>query len=916
MKIFLSYGHDHNAPLVERIRNDLEAGGHTVWIDKKEIRPGDDWRRRITDGLSDTNWTLGFLSKHSTRNPGVCLDELAIALNARGGAVATVLVEAEGEVDVPVSVSHIQWLDMHDWSAREQQGGAAWEEWYRGKVAEILRLLDHPATKRFAGECEELERRLTPISYVADIGALVDGFVGREWLRQQLDEWRKTARDSRLFWLTGGPGTGKSAFSAWLAHRGGVNVIGINLCRYNSSDRRNPSLVLRTLAFQIATRLPDYRKFLLDRLRIQDPNGIEVARKNANDLFDWLLVDPLRHAIDGGRSADRYLVIIDALDETIVGGRSELAKVLAGSAQKLPSWMAMMVTSRPEAALVRQFGMLKPQEIKADAEQNLHDVREYARKWLDPDERATPETEALINRVVTASGGNFLYLRMLREAVTNERLDLAAPEGLPQGLVGLYEQWFDQRFPEESYEDYRPILDLLVAATHPVPEAWLFRLLGSSEFKTVPLLEKLGSLFPNGPEGIAPFHKSLRDWLTNRQAGPFWLDPDAGPQRLREGLWSAFVAQKTAEETLADKFLVAELPAQMTGLKGDVLRTHLASAGAWADLHRRLEDVAISLSARYAWDPAIAWWQLSGTFAEQAGDTKALSDAHNRIGDILVDRGDFAGSLAQRETARAIAAQQAQAEPGNLKAQRQLSFALSRLGETLRTQGKLAEAAEAYHASLAIDRRLSEADPGNTEWQRDLSLSCNNVGDILVDAGRLTDAQHVFVESLAIRERLLKLAPDNFERQRDLAAAYNNVSDVLRRQNSLDGALETAQLSAAITQRLVETFPKRPEAHHARSVSCNRLGNIHSARGERGAALHAFKGGLSAREHLALLDPGNVNWQLELAGANSNLAGMGDDPARRWLAVVAILRKLKDEGKLPDRGAGLLARAEANVAKL
>jgi TIR domain len=78
MRIFLSYGHDQNSPLVERIGRDLEAAGHEVWIDQSEIKAGEDWRRSIIDGLSDTDWVLGFLSKHSTRDPGVCLDELVI----------------------------------------------------------------------------------------------------------------------------------------------------------------------------------------------------------------------------------------------------------------------------------------------------------------------------------------------------------------------------------------------------------------------------------------------------------------------------------------------------------------------------------------------------------------------------------------------------------------------------------------------------------------------------------------------------------------------------------------------------------------------------------------------------------------------------------------------------------------------
>ena len=49
MKIFFSYPHDTNAPLVERIKADMEAWGHEVWFDAEQIKSGDDWRNAITN---------------------------------------------------------------------------------------------------------------------------------------------------------------------------------------------------------------------------------------------------------------------------------------------------------------------------------------------------------------------------------------------------------------------------------------------------------------------------------------------------------------------------------------------------------------------------------------------------------------------------------------------------------------------------------------------------------------------------------------------------------------------------------------------------------------------------------------------------------------------------------------------------
>ncbi|HEY9175392.1 MAG TPA: TIR domain-containing protein [Verrucomicrobiae bacterium] len=106
LRIFFSYGHDANEELVRRIKTDLEKRGHEVWFDKHEIECGDDWRRAITDGITGSHRVLSFLSKHSTRDPGVCLDEIAIAIGVKGGNIQTILVESEMDVKPPASISH------------------------------------------------------------------------------------------------------------------------------------------------------------------------------------------------------------------------------------------------------------------------------------------------------------------------------------------------------------------------------------------------------------------------------------------------------------------------------------------------------------------------------------------------------------------------------------------------------------------------------------------------------------------------------------------------------------------------------------------------------------------------------------------------------------------------------------------
>lgn len=101
--IFFSYAHDENEWLVQKLKVDIEQRGHKVWIDKSEIKSGDDWRQSITEGILSSSGVIAFLSKHSVRIPGVCLDELRIALSVKNGNIKTVLLEDESEV-LPLQV--------------------------------------------------------------------------------------------------------------------------------------------------------------------------------------------------------------------------------------------------------------------------------------------------------------------------------------------------------------------------------------------------------------------------------------------------------------------------------------------------------------------------------------------------------------------------------------------------------------------------------------------------------------------------------------------------------------------------------------------------------------------------------------------------------------------------------------------
>jgi hypothetical protein len=576
LRIFMSYGHDASEELVLRIKKDLEQRGHDVWFDKSGVKergiaPGDDWRRAITDAIVQSNRVMSFLSKHSTRDPGVCLDEIAIAIGVKGGNIQTILLESETEVKPPPSISHIQWLDMQDWTAR--RGSGAWEEWYQSKFAEIVRVVESEESRRFAGEIEALNHHLKPISSDSRVAALLrKGFIGRTWLIDPIERWRiATDRTSRLFWITGDPGVGKSAFAAHLAHFGRDKVIAAQFVEWDKPDHRDARRVVRSLAFQLATRLPDYRKLLLTL-----PEIAELDRKNdPAELFTCLITNPLGLAIQGGR--ERYLIVIDALDEAGEGERNPLVEMLANNAPLLPDWIGLVVTSRPESAVKSPLRGLDPFVIDTQTEANRADLRAYLHHELGARLAAVEDPDGVVEQILKKSEGVFLYVEGVCRDVAEDRLSLDRLGQFPEGLGGTYFQYFRRQFPDTEHfrRSFRPALGAILAARTPLPVRILQQLFGWRDEELRDFNRALGSLFPviteRGEEIVKPYHKSIQDWLSDEsRSGIFFVSASEGDRLLADHCWRQYLKDVDVMGHYEVNFAVLHLDA--AGRAADAVR--------------------------------------------------------------------------------------------------------------------------------------------------------------------------------------------------------------------------------------------------------------------------------------------------------------------------------------------------------
>jgi len=549
-----------------------------------------------------SNRVLSFLSKYSTRDPGVCRDEIAIAIGVKGGNIQTILVESELEVQPPVNIGHIQWLDMHDWHEKQAIGDAIWETWYQTKLAEIVQVVESEESRRFAGEIDKLNDYLKPIKSDARISQLLSkGFFGRQWLFEAVENWRQDSKlDSRLFWIMGDPGVGKSAFAAQLTHTRGDTIIAAQFCEWDKSDHRDARRVVCSIAFQLATRLPDYRKLLLTLSEIT-----ELDRKDASELFDYLLANPLRSVIDGGR--ERYLIVIDALDEAGENGRNPLVEMLAQNANHLPAWLGIVVTSRPEFDVKTPFQALNPFPLDTKSESNRADIRDYLYSKLVLQLKNGPDADKLIEKILEKSEGVFLYVERFCDDVVQGLISLDKPDQFPQGIGGIFVQYFQRQFPdlEKFRKEVRPGLRAILAAREPLPLEILQKLFNWRDEELQDFIFTLGSLFPvtidlsgkilnydiafpdqlslqyiankANSEVIKPYHKSLSDWLSDKtKAGLYFASVIEGHRMLANTGWQEFLQ----EPRNMTAYSISHLPVHLIDVK-DVTRLMSLFADQW-----------------------------------------------------------------------------------------------------------------------------------------------------------------------------------------------------------------------------------------------------------------------------------------------------------------------------------------------
>ena len=938
INVFFSYAHDdenfeNGAVVVDRLKQLIEekSGGKIkIWLDTYSIPRNKDWRELITGGIVESDRFVGFMSRKALRDPGVCRDELGIAVGSRYGIISCVLLEGERTLNPPAEFTERQWIDLSDWKKKRDEGEAEFERFLNDAADELIGILRDPETLRFNHEVKKLKESLgiSAVDEMTRIDELLKfKMTGRGWLEDQINTWLNDKNGSRVMTLYADPGAGKSLFSAHFQFAN-PNVIAALACDSRSEEYSQTDKITDRLAYLIALRLPDYRRQLMHILT--DKNTLT---KTGHDRFNTLIATPLSRVIDGERSAK--LIIIDGLDEAKSGA---LAEFIRSYHDKLKPYIRILITARPERMLRRQLAPsaeFSCTELNLDeyAETNDADIRQYYEENLEDLLKDRPGCDIFMNRLVKASSGIFYYaftiLPQLRESL--EKGEPLESMTFPKGLNALLLETFLRKFGEpdasgsvEKYNAFvREPLSMVAASPYALPLKTLQKMQGWTNARLEDFLRSLETMLDLSGGFIRLFHKSFTDWLNDSEASAaFYAPQEDGIRSLAAACFKAF--EQGADEMDTYELANASRLLRSAGMKKEYEQLTDSSeytsalkklAKAYAD--DRQHERAAELYLEYA-----------RIFKEKCENSGEPSHAHEAVlGSIYVCRAlinmlDYTAAEVAANAALEIAEEFAENFPDDPNLQRDRSVSYGILGDiaearndykaaegyyakTLEISGKLAEkfpddlflqtdwsasyqgfggiaealydyrAAEGYYAkAFEISERLAEKfkdDPFLQSYRSNLYI---NLGDIAKALNDYKAAEGYYAKALAIRERLEEKFPDDSDFQYDLSVSYNKLGDIAKARNDYKTAEGYYAKAFEISERLAEKFPDDSDFCYNLCIWYDGLGDIAETRNDYGAAEGYYAKALEIRERLAEKYPDDPQMQRDLSVSYNKLGGI------------------------------------------
>ena len=394
----------------------------------------------------------------------------------------------------------------------------------------------------FIGSIDKLKHGMTyktRQSYYGDPTGCMPGT--RVKILADLEVWASNDFDSKVYWIVGMAGTGKSTILHTLCEfLDGKNMLGGSFfCSRGSENGRNARLIVPTIAHALASTSPCIKSEVLKAIE-NEPDLAEPTFNNLVDQFNKLIRDPIKVSV--GNAVKTYkVIVIDAIDECLNHQLvSSLIQLILKSASTLP--LKVLIASRDELLIRHAFTSLPDlrtafylHEVEKDVVRG--DIKVYLETSLariNVDHGHTVDTwptQEEFSALLDRSGTLFIYaataIRYISEGVpfhesrltTMANRDIKSASKLQTSTIDdLYQHVLNQACESKEESEVTPmrqLLSMIVFLQNPLPIQAISSL---SEINAPLYLSSLTSVIhipTHEKDAVTPFHASFPDFVTD-----------------------------------------------------------------------------------------------------------------------------------------------------------------------------------------------------------------------------------------------------------------------------------------------------------------------------------------------------------------------------------------------------------------
>ncbi|KIJ33644.1 hypothetical protein M422DRAFT_264414, partial [Sphaerobolus stellatus SS14] len=359
---------------------------------------------------------------------------------------------------------------------------------------------------------------------------------------EKLSEWVNDTSQSRVLFLLGGAGTGKSAIAHTIARLFSNRLGAFFRFDRNHLATNQVQWFFSSIINKLANWDKNFRHGLLSKYKKGSFQTMEYETQ-------WkMFVEAAIRLKDG--IVGPVLIVIDALDESgNINSRKSLLHFLTEHAAQLPSNFRIIVTSRPERDINKANQNVKWMHLENQKDEAKRDLVSYLHHELG----ALPGADlpkSAYEQLAEMADGLFQWAftacqfmedmgegLTLEERFTNFFTPAASVPRFGKDLDTLYSFILGEKFKLDNdtvKKRFSSVLGQILGAAQPLSCNTLHALHttenGSNINEVNLIVQELGSVLSGvamGNEPIQPYHTSFRDFLTDEnRSGKWYIDVD------------------------------------------------------------------------------------------------------------------------------------------------------------------------------------------------------------------------------------------------------------------------------------------------------------------------------------------------------------------------------------------------------